>query len=40
MFDSALLDDNDFISAWNVVVGELDGLEYDWNGEFFRRPSR
>jgi len=40
MFDRALLEDNDFISAWNVVVAELDGFEYDWNGEFFRRPSR
>lgn len=40
MFDRALLDDNDFISAWNVVAGELDGLEYDWNADVFRRASR
>lgn len=39
MFDRVLMDDNDFISAWNVVAGELDGLEYDWRNEVFRRRS-
>jgi hypothetical protein len=38
MFDRALLEDDDFISAWNVVCGELNGHRYDWNtGEWSLR---
>jgi hypothetical protein len=40
MFDRDVLQDGDFINAWNVVCGELNGFEYDWNGDFFRKPAR
>jgi hypothetical protein len=39
MFDRALLEDDDFICAWNVVAGELDGGEYDWRSLDWKRRS-
>jgi hypothetical protein len=37
MFDRAMLDDDDFINAWSVASGEMDGFVYDWNDEVWKR---
>lgn len=37
VFDRALLDDDDFVNAWNVAAGEIDGGEYDWDALDWKR---
>jgi hypothetical protein len=40
MFDRAMLEDSDFISAWNVAVGEMNGRRFDWSSEtWIQRPA-
>jgi hypothetical protein len=31
MFDQSVLDDDGFISAWNIVSGEVAGAKFDYD---------
>lgn len=37
MFDKALIDDNDFVLAWNVAAGETTGFVFDWGSMTFKK---
>lgn len=31
MFDQSVIEDDGFISAWNIVSGELSGAQFDYS---------
>lgn len=37
MFDTGVLEDDGFISAWNIVSGELAGAEFDYSTMTWRK---